>query len=168
MEQRTQNTLCISAITPSSSSYPAELELTQKFVIDKTFSHTIIIKHLTGKAVPVNVGIHYYWDTPMGWGSATLNGNPLADKIKNNMYMDCKENNLIVFPHAQYELQLKGFHSAMFWTSFNTDEKGTKHYSQDFCCIEPIIKWPGYFGTEESILSPGKTISASIQIRKVV
>jgi len=166
--QQTTTSILISAKTIATEAYPAELELTQEFILVNSFVHRITIKHISGKPVPVNAAIHYYWDTPRGWGSALLNNKQASDSIKTNGFTDLQENNILIFPHAQYEVKSNGFHSAALWTSFKIDEKGSKTYNQDFCCVEPVIKWPGYFGTEESILHPGKTVSASIEVKKVV
>jgi len=164
----TANTVQIKTVTHSTETYPAQLELIQEFVLDTVFTHTITVKHLRGLDVPVNIGIHYYWDTPQGWNEITIKNRSQKELIKTNGYMNLEEKNSIIFPHASYELTSCGFNSAMLWTSFKTDTTGNKIYNHDFCCIEPIIGWPGYFTSPASILGIGKTISASVQIKKIV
>ena len=88
----------------------------------------------------------------------------MKNKIETNGYMDLKKINTIAFPHTAYELTSDDFHSVVLWTSFKTNEEGKKIFSQDFCCIEPIIGWPGYFGTKKSILKRGKTKSVTISL----
>ena len=167
-EKQTADTLSISTITPSSKMYPASLKISQAFSLNEYFIHTVSLSHSFGKAIPVNIGIHYYWDTPKGWEKSSLNEEQLSTDIKTNGYMNLKKTNTIVFPHAKYELTSNGFRSAVLWTSFKVDNQGNKQFNNDFCCIEPVIEWPHFFGSKQSILHPGETISASIQIKKVV
>lgn len=163
--EKTDDSIKISATTPISHSYPGQLELTQQFTLKDSFTHIVSAKHLSGSEVPFNVGFHYYWDTPKGWTESTLNDQPLMPWISSNGHMNLLEKNTISFAHARYELTVQGLHSAVLWTAFNNE----RHlYNNEFCCIEPVIGWPGYFGTKESILHPGEGISASIQIKKVV
>jgi len=164
--QQTNNTLQMRVVTPSSKTYPTELELTQEFLLNNIFTHSITIKHLKGPEVPVNCAIHYYWDTPLGWSELQINSQNQKKAIETNGYINLQKKNLLIFPHASYEMNSNGFYNAALWTSFKED--GKKQYSQNFCCIEPVIGWPGYFGTDKSILRPGTTISASIQLKKVV
>ncbi len=166
-ETITRNSLVISCKTPSSETYPAELFVEQEFELTDVFTHTIRIIHKRGNAVPVNIGCHYYWDTPQGWHKSLLNGKPIDDKIENNGYSPLEKDSIIAFPHARYELKTTDFHSVMLWTSFKTDQN-KKEYSDNFCCIEPILGWPGFFGSKQSIITPGSAISASIQIKTIV
>jgi galactose mutarotase-like enzyme len=168
MERRTENEISISTITQASTTYPASLKVEQVFLMDKDFSHTIIVSHISGEAVPVNIGVHYYWDTPRGWNETQINNTNIATNFETNGFIKLEQTNKVVFPHATYQLTSKGFNNAVLWTSFKTNEMGEKQYSQDFCCIEPVLGWLGYFGTERSILRPGKSISASISLKKVV
>lgn len=167
-EQIADNTLQIKTVTSSTPTYPAELELTQTFTLGDSFSHVVEVKNIKGDVVPVNIGIHYYWDTPKGWKNSTLNDKKLAFSIETNGYMDLTNESIITLPHAKYTITSDGLHTIMLWTSFKTEHDGTKTFSNDFCCIEPIAKWPGYFGSEQSLLGRGKNVSASIQIKKVV
>jgi galactose mutarotase-like enzyme len=167
-KQLSANTIEIKTITPSTKTYQAQLELSQRFTLNETFKHVVEVKNINGPEVPVNVGIHYYWDTPKGWDGSTLNFERLTPLIKTNGYLDLKDESIITFPHAKYTITTMGLYSVMLWTSFVSGEDGNKTYSNDFCCIEPIIKWPQYFDSDRSILHPGETVSASIEIKKVV
>ena len=162
--QQTATSIRISAKTITSEAYPAELELSQEFILNDTFTHHISIKHISGKPVPINIAIHYYWDTPRGWEESAINSKQLATNIRTNGYMNLEENNIITFPHARYEMKSNGLRSAALWTSFKTDENGEKKFNQDFCCVEPVIKWPGYFGTNKSILKKGEIKKISISL----
>lgn len=168
IKQQTANRVEISTKTKEIEMYPAQLEISQEFLLDDQFTHTVSVKHISGQQVPVNIAIHYYWDTPKDWETVSLNDELLSPSIKTNKSIGLKEKNLITFPHAQYEMLSQGFRTAALWSSFKTDEGENKIYNHDFCCIEPIIEWPNYFGSDKSILHPGETISTSISIRKVV
>lgn len=167
-KNKTERSLTLSCEISPSLSYPARLSVEQEFRLDGDFIHTIRITHLEGEGVPLNIGCHYYWDTPEGWHETQINGINMKEIIKTNGYIGLKRTNTITFPHAVYELTSSEFQSAMLWTSFKVNEKGNRIYNEDFCCIEPIIKWPHYFGSEPSIIRPGKSVSASIHIKKVV
>lgn len=164
----TQNSISISTSTVRSDSYPARLEIIQTFTFDTSFHHEIQVRHMEGEEVPLNVGIHYYWDTPRGWEGTQVNKSDITSQIKTNGFMNLDLVNTVQFPHATYELKSDGFRNAVLWTSFVPGESGQKRYSQDFCCIEPVIGWPNYFGTQLSIIKPQQTVSFSVRIRKVV
>ncbi len=167
-EQIADNIIQIKTVTTSIKDYPAKLELVQRFTLGETFIHRVEVNHIDGLEVPVNIGVHYYWDTPKGWEGATLNSAQLSPYIKTNGYLDLNHESNIVFPHAKYVMKVDGLHSLMLWTSFKTDEIENKKYSNDFCCIEPIIKWPEYFGKPESFIKPHETVSVSVELQKVV
>lgn len=158
----------ISTSTPASTEYNAALKITQRFTLDDTFTHLVSVTNQGGSAVPVNIGIHYYWDTPQGWANTTLNSKSQESAIMTNGSAELTHTNTIVFPHVTYQFESRGFRSAALWTSFAADTTGHKTYNQDFCCIEPIIGWPGYFGSPNSFLEPNTSISASIELKKVV
>lgn len=167
-EQISDTTIQIKAVTPVTEDYPAKLELIQRFALEETFKHTVEVTSLDGSGIPVNIGIHYYWDTPKGWEGTTLNSKQIAPYIKKNEYLDLNSESIVVFPHAKYIVKADGFHSVMAWTSFIADEIGSKTYNYDFCCIEPIIGWPGYFGKPESFIKPHESVSVSVELQKVV
>jgi len=168
MTANAPNSLSISCITPSSNFYPAEFEVIQTFTLDKSFTHTVKVTHIKGRKVPLNIGYHYYWDTPNGWNGTMIQKEDRTNDIKTNGFINLQKSNSIVFPHAQYELVSHGFRSAVLWTSFKESEEKQKEFSQDFCCIEPIVQWPSYFGSEKSMIHPNETVSASVEIKKVV
>jgi len=167
VKRPTADSIVLTTHTLQTEAYPAELELTQEITLGSYFKHKVSVNHLKGGEVPVNIGIHYYWDTPQGWSTTKINNMKMKTSIETNHYTALQANNTIIFPHATYELQAEGIHSAALWTSF-VYEGYEKKYSQDFCCIEPIKGWPDYFGTEKSILKPGMSVSASVRIKKVV
>lgn len=163
VEKQTDSSLSISTVTPKTPTYNAELKLVQHFSLGSVFTHSTEVIHLSGSPVPVNIGIHYYWDTPKGWEPVMINNMPQKENIRSNGYMSLLPENTISFPHATYYMQSEGFHSAALWTSF-ADHNGSKQYNDDFCCIEPIIGWPGYFGTEKSTVKEGQQKMVSIKI----
>lgn len=163
-----ENTVTIQAVTPRSATYPASLEINQTFTFDDAFHHEIRVVHREGEAVPLNVGIHYYWDTSRGWGGTAVNKQDVTEYIRTNGHIQLIDENIIQFPHATYALITHGFHNAVLWTSFKEDDMDQKQYSQDFCCVEPVVGWPEYFGAQASIIKPGQTVSCSVAIRKVV
>lgn len=165
---QTENTITIAATTIRSETYPARLEIIQTFTVDNSFHHEIRVTNTEGEEVPLNVGIHYYWDTPQGWKGTQVNGVDVTDGIKTNGTKGLTKQNVLKFPHATYVLIADGFRDAVLWTSFKSDENGEKRFSQDYCCIEPVVAWPGYFGTQSSIIKPGQTVSFSVEIGKVV
>ena len=167
VKNASDSSIVISYITTPSNTYSAELSIEQTFTLKETFVHSIQVAHLRGEAVPLNIGVHYYWDTPQGWDKLSVNSQQSTEGIKSNGYMILKEKNIIEFPHASYEMKSDGFHSAALWTSFKTDESGKKSYSRDFCCIEPVIGWPGYFGSEESMMRKGEQKTVSIALEKL-
>jgi len=167
-EKIADNVVQIKTITTSTKTYPAKLELIQRFVLGETFKHSVEVKHIDGLEVPVNIGIHYYWDTPKGWNDVQINNTNIKTNIETNGNMKLLPENIIKFPHATYKLSTKEFHSAALWTSFKLNEMGIKKYSTDFCCIEPIIGWPGYFGTPKSFIKPHETVSVFVELQKVV
>lgn len=168
IKSQSASSIAISCVTPSSSLYPAQLSVEQEFILENSFQHVIHVTNIQGEKVPVNIACHYYWDTPQGWKTTTLNDQDVREKIETNGYTDLKKDNAIIFPHVTYQMQADNFRSAVLWTSFKTDGQENKQFSNDFCCIEPVMEWPHFFGSEKSILIPGKTVSASISIEKVV
>jgi len=165
VKNKSDGSVVISCKTIASNNYPAELSIEQEFTLEKQFTHAIRVHHLNGSDVPLNIGVHYYWDTSQGWEGTVVNSQQSAASIKSNGYCKLNEINTITFPHASYELTSVGLHSAALWTSFKTDEAGGKLYSQDFCCIEPVIGWPGYFGSEKSMLREGEQKTVVISIK---
>ena len=163
-EHRTENELSISTQTEPSIVYPASLKVEQTFTLSDVFTHTVAVSHISGNEVPLNIGVHYYWDTPKGWNDTQINNANIKANIETNGTTHLESKNKIVFPHATYELTSSGFNTAVLWTSFKTSEKGDKTYSQDFCCIEPVLDWPGYFGSEGSVLKNGEKKIASLMI----
>lgn len=168
IKNESASSITLSCETLSSDTYPAQLFVEQEFALKDDFYHTVRVANIFGKDVPVNIAYHYYWDTPSGWETTKLNGQDMTEKIKTNGYSELEKDNLVVFPHAAYRLQTNGLETAVLWTSFKKYNQENKQFSNDFCCIEPVVKWPHYFGSKESILHQGETISASVCLRKVV
>lgn len=167
VKSESKTSIIISSKTHPSPLYPAALYVEQEFDLENNFIHKIRVTHIEGKRVPLNISCHYYWDTPKGWKNSMLNGLSLAPKIESNGYGNLKKINSIIFPHATYQMSVTMLRSVVLWTGFKMDNAGNKLFSNDFCCIEPVIEWPHYFGTEKSILRPGEIVSSSVEIKKV-
>lgn len=168
VKNSTKTSVVISCETQASEAYAAQLHIEQEFILEEEFMHRIHVTNREGDAVPMNIGYHYYWDTPQGWQGTRLNGKNIQNQIESNGFQDLMEQNHISFPHGEYSVSSQNFGSCVLWTSFKDEEKGKRKYNSEFCCIEPVVNWPGYFGTDASILQPGETFSASIGIKKVV
>ncbi|MFH0772988.1 MAG: hypothetical protein V1922_01620 [bacterium] len=162
------SSVTISCTTFSSQEYPATLMVEQEFDLKNSFVHIVRVTNTQGSGVPVNIGVHYYWDTPKGWRATTMDDQNIAHKIESNGYVDLKKECSIIFPHASYQVRVEGFRSVVLWTSYKANDQGNKSFSDDFCCIEPVIEWPHFFGSKTSILRSGATVSASICVKKVV
>jgi len=164
IKNKSADSVVIECKTASSVLYPAQLSVEQEFKLGTSFIHTIRVAHSGGGTVPLNMGCHYYWNTPKGWGQSLLDDVSIENGIQTNGYVELQEKSTIRFPHASYVMNTQGFHTAVLWTSFKTIENDKKEYSQDFCCIEPVIGWPKYFGSEKSMLKNGevKTVSMSL------
>jgi len=156
---------CISTILPKTLSYPSPLKLEQLFKLNEHFIHTVEITNIGDKQVPVNLGVHYYWDTPAGWKETLINNKSISELIENNKIIKLSNKFEINFP-KQKPLSIKqtGFYNAVFWTGFK--EQGYKKiYDQKYCCIEPVIGIGDYFGSKKSLLSPGKSIKIEFAIQ---
>ncbi len=49
------------------------------------FAHEVHVKNIGTVAVPVNIGIHNYFDTPNGWQNARLNNKNIKEEIEKNL-----------------------------------------------------------------------------------
>lgn len=158
-----KNSLAIRCFLPQTSAYKAELSVVQEFRLEKElFCQAITVENLLGEQVPVNIGIHNYWDAPAGWEGTLLNGEDITKKVMENGFSPVKTENDIILPGGRsYKWNLEGFRDTVLWT-------GRKDGSFDttYVCIEPALRYsPSYFGSAESMLMRGKAVSASQQIR---
>lgn len=147
--------LTLRCYLPPTSNYPAELEVTQEFaLLPDVFRQTVTVKNLQGPPVPVNIGIHNYWQTPAKWEGARLNGEDITQKIKDNGFSPLKSDNAITFSGGvSYKLHTEGFGAAVLWTG-----RKDGRFDSAYACIEPAVAYdPGYFGSDESLLAEKQT-----------
>jgi len=145
--------------------YQGNLLIEQQFTIEKDFKQTIGVMN-RGKTVPVNIGIHNYWNTPHGWRNTLVNGVNATEGIETNGSIKIKNENEIIFPGMRPIIwQLSGFNDAVLWTGFKK-EREKIIYDQQYACIEPVIGYnKNYFGSEQSLLGPHQSFSASQSIK---
>lgn len=165
MVEQMTGMVSISTILPQSQLYPTQLKLTQKFILDNDFIHVSEITNIGDKPVPVNLGIHYYWDTPAGWQGTQINNKDISELIENNKIMKLSNKFEINFPEQKpIIIEQSGFSSAVLWTGFK-EQDNKKIYDQKYCCIEPVVESGDYFGSKKSLLSPGRSIKTEFVIQ---
>jgi len=158
-------TVCIGTILPKTLLYPSQLKLTQTFRLNDVFTHIIEITNIGNKKVPVNLGVHYYWDTPEGWIDAHINNVYISELIENNKIIKLSNKFEINFPKQKpLNIEQTGFSNAVLWTGFKTEDN-KKTFDHKYCCIEPVMGIGNYFGSEKSILIPGRSIKAEFTIQ---
>lgn len=151
------------AFIPKTASYPAELEVSQEFMLmPNAFRQAITVKNILGEPVPVNIGIHNYWKTPQGWLGATLNGEDITQKVRDNGFSPLQPSNTIVFPGGTtWHLVTQGFADAVIWTG-----RKDGGFDREYACIEPAAVYrPGYFGSDKSLLGERQSRTALQEIR---
>ena len=135
-------------------SYPESVFIEQLFELGPQ-SLIITTTHINNgsQAVPVNFGEHFYWSTPRGWNTITLNKVAVADKVKSNGTAPLDKVNVIEIEGLPLiRLEQSGMNTAVLWAYKKT--YGT--FDTDYACIEPAEGDPmaDYFGTKESLIAP--------------
>ena len=148
--------LRIEVLMRRTEQYKAELLINQTFeFFEDSFVHGVIVTHKGGKPVPVNIGIHNYWNSPNGWEGVLVDGEDITRKVKINGNISLKKKNTIELPRMQPILwEVEGFTHAVVWTAF----KG-KDFDTPYVCIEPVMGIGDYFGCVKSVLNPNKIFS---------
>lgn len=142
------------------------LDIHQIFSLNSEyFTQRIIIENKSEEDKPVNVAVHNYWSSDLGWGSVTLNDFDLSMGIKNNEFTRLRQLNEINIPGKPLiKWQLMGFNFAKLWTGF-LEEMGSKIFDNNYFCLEPIMQRDeGFFGTPESMLHP----KGKIELRQMI
>lgn len=136
-----------------------DLEIRQIFNLNCLFEHKIIVENKGQLGKPLNMAIHDYWQTELGWRGIKLNGFDLTEGIKRNDCFLVKHLNVLDIPGTNiFNWQLDGFNYVKLWTGF-IDDGGSKMFDQSYACIEPLMeKDVNYFGSDISILDPGEKI----------
>lgn len=135
------------------------LEIRQIFSLNFSFEHKIIVENKGEVGKPLNMAIHNYLETELGWRGIKLNGFDLTEGIKTNNSISVKQLNVIDIPGKDVlNWQLEGFNYAKLWTGF-IEDGGCKMFDQSYACVEPLMeKDENYFGGDSSILDPGEKI----------
>lgn len=141
--------------------YKAELLASQTFSFqNNSFIHEITVKNLSEEAVPVNIGIHNYWDASCGWNGAKVNNVDITSSVKANRMIVLQEKNKIDLPgQRSIYWEVKGFSHAVTWAGFQ-DSK----YDCTYVCIEPIRAADIFSANRKSLLSPLQTIQVAQMI----
>lgn len=145
--------------------YPSGLIIRQLFKLEAdTFSITTIHENTGRTPVPVNFGEHFYWNAPDGWDGVMLNGENVTDLVKKNGTAPLTTVNTISIPgQPEIRLEQQGMPCAVLWAYRNPE---TESYDHQYVCIEPAERDPAsdFFGTQESMIAPGKTRTTFLAI----
>ncbi len=163
VKNKRRYSIVISCDIPATDLYPAKLHIEQSFTLRDSFVHEIKVTNTKGSAVPLNIGCHYYWDTPKGWEGTMINKRIVNNQIENNGSMSLKEKNEIVFPHTTYRIEQIGFGMAVLWTGFY-EKKGEKRFDNVYCCIEPVRGRGNFFGSGASMIKEGQQTATHFKI----
>jgi hypothetical protein len=135
------------------------LNVDQKFKIDGKFEQEIRVKNVSADPKRVNVAMHNYWDTALGWEGVKLNGKDITEGVKESIDLKIEKENKLKIPHKKMiNWQLTGFKYVKLWTGFNKVENGEKTFDQNYICIEPVMEREGFVETDKSFLNPGEEI----------
>ena len=132
---------------------------------EEYFSQKLAIENKNDEEKPINVAIHNYWSSDLGWQGATLNGTDLGLGIKQSDFIDLRSLNELNIPGKPLiKWQLMGFKYAKLWTGF-LEEAGGKIFDDNYFCLEPIMeKNENFFGSPDSMLSP----KTKIELRQMI
>lgn len=167
VKQKRRYSIVISCDIPQTPLYLASLHVEQSFTLQDAFVHEVKVINTGKKAVPLNIGCHYYWNTPQGWNKIKINGEDVSEKIGVNGSQTLLKENTFQFPHTSYRITQTGFSDVVLWTGFIVKEN-KKKFDEGYCCIEPVRGGESFFGSPESLLSPGEEVSTSFQIDQIV
>jgi len=122
---------------------------------DEYFIQKITIENKGEEGKPVNVAIHNYWSSELGWQGLKLNRIDLSFGVKRSDFINFRQLNDLDIPGKPLiKWQLNGFGYVKLWTGF-LEEKGNKIFDNNYVCIEPVMeKDENFFGSEKSILQP--------------
>jgi len=153
--------LKIFCLLPQTEKYRADLLVSQTFEFhENNFIHKVTVEHQGGEPVPLNIGIHNYWNSPNGWYGALVNGEDITRKVKINGDISLKKKNTIELPRMQAILwEVEGFTHAVVWSAF----KGSD-FDNTYVCIEPVRGIGEFFGSEKSIIKPEQKINVCQKI----
>lgn len=158
--------LAIQYDMPETGTYPTTLRVYQEFYLaEREFNHDVSITNIGEDVAPVNLAIHYYWNSPKGWDDLTINGVNSEEAVKQNTYIPISTENSIKIPGLpEISLNVEGLNSAQLWTG-RTGVGEEIVYNKDFVCIEPLHgAGKDYFGSSESMVPSDRSFHASCTI----
>jgi hypothetical protein len=129
------------------------------------FIQKIAIENKSEENKPINIAVHNYWSSDLGWGSVRLNDFDVSMGIKNNEFTRLRQMNEINIPGKPLiKWQLMGFNYAKLWTGF-LEEMGSKIFDNNYFCLEPVMRDnENFFGSPESMLYP----KTKIELRQMI
>lgn len=167
VKEKRRYSIVLSCTIPATHLYASELYIEQLFKLQDIFTHEIKVTNVKGVTVPLNIGCHYYWDTPKNWRGTQINNEDVSLKIETNGCQNISTENSFTFPHSSYTITQTGFSKVILWTGFKK-EGNQKNFDSSYCCIEPVRGDGDFFGSEESQIATGSTVSTSFQIGETV
>ena len=121
----------------------------------ENFIQKVVIENKSEEEKPINMAIHNYWSSDLGWQGTTLNNIDLSLGIKQNDFINLRQLNELNIPGKPLiRWQLAGFNYAKLWTGF-LEERNSRIFDNNYFCLEPIIqKDENFFGSLKSMLRP--------------
>jgi galactose mutarotase-like enzyme len=164
----------ISIAIQASQKYRSSLNVTQRFEIaNNYFIHHVQVTNTGYFAVPVNIGIHNYFDSPQGWQNTLIDGKLVGSQIANNrsIYKSAQtkdsekldtDNRIDQNTFYKWQIVIHGkppislntnASRLMAWSAI----KDSRH-DDLYLCLEPIyMPENAYFGDKITLLEPQKT-----------
>jgi galactose mutarotase-like enzyme len=148
-------------ITDSPGRYPTGGQA----AMDLTLSDgamTVEVRHgNSGTApIPVNAGIHCYFNAPRGYAGTKINGRDVSEFIETTGSVDLAPENIVEIPGMpRLRVKQAGFPKAVLWVGQN--DTGTKDGT--YVCIEPVEGLPDVFGSATSMIAPGTNRSGRLE-----
>ena len=131
------------------------LNVHQFFLLNDYFVQKIIIENKSEEEKPINMAIHNYWSSDLGWQGVMLNNLDISLGIKESIFVNFRQLNDLNIPGKPLiKWQLMGFNYARLWTGF-LDEGGNKIFDNNYFCVEPVTEKDSKFiERSESMLQP--------------
>ncbi|MCR4329953.1 MAG: hypothetical protein NUV65_05425 [Candidatus Roizmanbacteria bacterium] len=166
IESEKENACTIRCTVPPEGTYPSILSIEQQFVLENnSFTHVVTVTNQGNVNAPVNIGLHYYWDTPDGWEQLTINNKNISRSIAKDTYIPAHEKNRVRIQHKPAITLETGsdFSILQLWTGRNIVNNQTI-FDTAYACIEPVFKNVGYFDSPMSMLKPKDTLKKTVKL----
>lgn len=150
IKNKEEGKIKIGCLLPKTEKYPADLLVSQTFSFhENSFIHSIAVEHKSGEPVPLNIGIHNYWNSPDGWNGLKVNGNDITKQVRENGFISLQEKNSIELPgQSPIFLEVSGFSQAVVWSGFKGND-----FDQKYVCIEPVRGMGNFFKSRNGIIN---------------